>query len=488
MRLVMPRLLNAACIALLLTTLGSPSAAQVPRAVGSTAERLSELRARLRVYDLGPEGTPAVIRALGQLASEGSPAQASEARFLRAIATADLSIIARRRHDAALVERLAGAFGVEPDALDGSVRAELEALRREPYLVTIDDALIALAPSERLVIPPAGPDHTRQQATFFMRVFEDLLRARDATDVLVELAVADPCPEARECAPPYRHFGSRGRRAIAGMTALHELLGSIARTAELGDPFSAALAREVLVDTVVLRSIPLAPRDFATSVRPVAAIDGGAALDVDAVIVLGPDRVRAGWAPELSWDRQGRVALMADGPLLGSQEEVSFPVPLTSESVVRPIPELAAHVALALRGASRVALMVEPGVEAHLLSRVLLSLEEAGERPGLLAVAVSDGSARGVAFESVQDDESIVGVFVRLGGFSAWQPGEQVSLPRQRTPEGWAFDFEGLELATRARARHRVSVRFMGSVGADLVLRVALALASDERPLRLVIR
>lgn len=478
----MPHLVNAACIALLLASVASPSVAQAPR----PADRLSELRARLRVYDLTPEGTDAVIRALGQLPDEGP--QATEARFLRAIAAADLLIVARRRRDEAVIERLAGAFGIERGALEGALRAELEALRSEPYLTTVDDALRALAPSEELVIPPAGTDHTRQHATFLMRVFDELLRARDATGVLVDLGVADPCEDARECAPPYSHFGSRGRRAIAGMTALHALLRSIERTAELGDPFSAALAREVLVDTVVLRSITLAPRDFATSVRPVAPSGDGAPLEVDAVVVIGRDRVRAGWAPEVSWDREGRPTAMADGPVLGSPEEVSFPLPAAPDSFVRPIPELAAHVALALRGASRVALMVEPDVEAHLLSRVVVSLEEAGERPGLLAVATADGSARGVAFERARDDESAVGVFVRLGGFSAWQPGHHVSLPRQRTPEGWAFDFEGLELATRARARHRVSVRFMGTVAADLVLRVALALASDDRPLRLVVR
>ncbi len=476
----MPHLVNVACIALLLTPLASPVAAQAPR----PADRLSPLRARLHVYDVRPEGTPAVIRALGQLVGEGP--QAGEARFLRAIATTDLLIIARRRRDPALTERRAAAFGVEPDALAGALRTELEALRTEPYLATVDDALSALAPDEGLAIPPAGTDHTRQQATFFMRVLDQLLRARDATRVLVDLAVADPCGEARECAPPHGHFGPRGRRAIAGMTALHALLRSIERTAELGDPFTAALAREVLVDTVVLRSISLAPRDFATSVRPVAAPTEGAPLDVDAVVVIGRDRVRAGWAPEVSWDREGRPSVMADGPLLGSREEVSFPLPAAPG--VGAIPELAVHVGLALRGASRVALMVEPGVEAHLLSRVLVSLEEAGERPGLLAVATADGSARGVAFERAAGEESTVGVFVRLGGFSAWQPGQHVSLPRQRTAEGWAFDFEGLRLATVARARHQVSVRFMGTVAADLVLRVALALASDERPLRLVVR
>src|SRR5690606_7985237 len=67
----------------------STGAAQSP----STAARLSELRAQLYAYDA--ESTPTVIEALGPLALDEASPLASEACFLRTIATVDLSLIAR---------------------------------------------------------------------------------------------------------------------------------------------------------------------------------------------------------------------------------------------------------------------------------------------------------------------------------------------------------------------------------------------------------
>lgn len=482
----MPHPLNVLSGSLLVALVALASPTPTSAQARDTAHRLSELRARLHVYDVGPEGTTRVIAALGELAAEAPAREAEEARFLRAVATTDLSIIAARRGDEGLTERLALGYGVAPESLAATLRTDLEALRREPYLAVVEDALAALSPREGRAVPPARPEHTRQQAVFFTQVIEELVRAGDPTGLLAELA-SDPCARGGECPAPYDRFGAHGRRAVAGMTKLHALLRSIEQTAQLGDPFSAALAREVLVDSVVLRSISVTPADWATSVRPVAGLEGGAPLDADAVLVLGGGKVRAGWVPEVLWGVEGRPTPIADGPLLGSEDEVSVPIRATRESYVRPIPELGAHLWPVIRGASRVALLVEPDVEAHLVWRVLVSLEQAGSPPAVLGAAATDGTARGVAFETVEDDETPVGVFVRLGGFSAWQPGAEVSLPRQRSAAGWRFDFEALDLATRARARHPASLRFMGSVDTGVLVRAALRLSSSDRPLRVVV-
>lgn len=450
----------------------------------STAARLSELRAQLYAYDA--ESTPSVIEALGPLALDASSPLASEARFLRTIATVDLSLIARRRYDTALLERVAAAYGTTPSGLDGALRADLQALRHEPYLASVEDALTALAPRAPRSLPAADGEHTRARAVYFAEVFDALLGADDPVRALARFGV-DPCAAEAPCEAPYVSFGPEGRRAIAAMSALHALLGSVERTARLGDPFSAALAREVLVDAVVLRAITLRPRDWARSIHAVPGVQHSEAVDVDAVVVVGPDRVRAGWVPEVLFDAAGRPSSIADGPLLGSALAASVSFAPAADDSLRPVPELAAHVARGIGGAARVAVMVEPGVEAHHLSRVLVSLQHASLPFDVLAVAAEDGTARGVAFETVEDDVGPVGVFVRLGGFSAWQPGERVSLPRRRVEARWEFDFDGLERATRERTRHPVTLRFMSTVSADLVLRVALSLASVNRPLRLVV-
>ncbi len=465
-----------------LLAIASPSAAQTE----SVSAQLAELRARLHTYDLGPEGTTRVIESLGSLAAIAPEPVASEARFLRAVATADILLIARRRRDAALGERVARAYGVTPRELDPALRSELGTLRHEPFAATIDDVVAALAPAARLEIPPHDPEHTRRQAVFFTRVFDQLLRATDATEVLAALA-ADPCGRIEvECPSPYRAFGPRGRRALAAMSSLHELLRSVEHTATLGDPFSAALAREVLVDALLLRSITLAPRDWAQRVRSVPVPERSSPLDVDAAIVVGRGVVRAGWVPEVNWDAQGRARIVSDGSMLDSGED-AIPLSIDADSSVRPIRTLEAYLTRRVLGAACIALVVEPGVETHVLWRILASLDHARIRPAALAVAATDGTVRGVTFEAVSEDLGSVGVFVRLGGFSAWQPGRRVTLPRQRVGNSWEFDFAGVELATRARVGRALTIRSMGTVAADLVLRVALHLVSGSRQLRLIV-
>jgi len=64
---------------------------------------------------------------------------------------------------------------------------------------------------------------------------------------------------------------------------------------------------------------------------------------------------------------------------------------------------------------------------------------------------------------------------------------QPAGFPRQRAEDGWRFDFEGLERATRGRFEHDVSVRYMATARADLVLRAALVVAPPGRPVRLVL-
>ena len=453
-----------------------------------TARELVEARAALRTYDTHTDATTDTIAALGRLARQAHGRDALEARFLRTVASADLLLIAQRRDDANLTARIATAFGCEPAALPAALRAELTQLRVAPFRETAEDVLAALSPEAHLRVPSTDAQHTRRQAVFFARVFERLLAQDDPSLVLSELA-SDPCADGADCPDVYRHFGPRGRRAIAGMSAIHGVLGALEDTARLGDPFSAALAREVLVDAVLLNDISLTPRDWAGAVTPVDVGTHGSVVDADAVIVLAPDHLRVGWVPRVEFEG-GQPRAHADGaPLLADAASARFPIGGGSESSTRPLEGLAEHLASQLASARRVALVLEPGVPAHLLSRVLASLEAAHVEPIALAGADVDGTALGVAYRAVHGaTEAPVGVFVRLGGFSAWQPGSPlVSLPRQRIDNRWRFDMVGLDRATALRADHPVTLRYMGTTSADLVLRVALLVASANHPVQIAL-
>lgn len=452
----------------------------------NAGRQLVQARASLGTYDTHSDGTTRVIADLGSLARRARGRDATEARFLRAIAAADLLIIADRRNDTRLLERVARAWGAEPERLRAALRTELQALRVGSFRDTAEDALSALTARETLSIPITGVVRTRREAVFFARVFERLLHEEDA-QVLADLA-ADPCENGAECPEPYRHFGPRGRRAIAAMSALNAVQADLQETAEMGDPFSAALAREVLVDALLLQSMTLAPRDWASGIEPVAAGERGPSVDADAAIVLGPDQLRIGWVPQVRFE-DGRPQVEARGaPLVADSAESRFSFRIEADGFLRPIEGLPEHLAAHLQGAERIAVVIEPGVPAFGLSRVIASLEAARLRPAVLAGASADGALVGASFLTIHGEaDTPVGVFVRLGGFSTWQPAGRESLPRLREGDAWRFDMGGLDRATVQRTRHSVSVRYMGTAAADLVLRVALIVGDHDRPIQLVL-
>lgn len=451
------------------------------------AHRMAEIREALRSYD--PEVTSRAVEELGALAAGASGFQAREARFLRVVAAADLLLVGRLRGRDDVPPTLARAYGCAPEQLPERLRADLRTLSAEPFRETVEDALAALAPGALGPAPEPSPRHTRRDAVFFARALRRLVRSDDPVTVLAPLA-EDPCAGDRaRCGDPYRHFGPAGRRAIRALERLHAIMASLEATADLGDPFAAAFVREIAVDAVVLDSIPTSPRDWAPSIRSVELGEGGEPVRADAAIVVAPDHLRVGWVPQVAFE-EGRARLTSGGEPLLAEAEERFPLHYDPLTYVRPVDALRAHVASRLDGARRVAVVVEPGVEAHLVSRVLRSLPDVPITT--LAAVGPDGMPRGVRFVAPEETPeerrpTPVGVFVRVGGFSAWQPGLRVSLPRERTDAGWRFDFAGLDRATRRRVHHDVSVRYMANAHADLVLRAALTVAPPDRPVQLLL-
>lgn len=467
-RVATSRILSVAALALVLVW----SAAV--RAQSALHQAVVAAAPALATFDPDSDATTRVIAELGR-SLRGAPdsREAREASFIRAIASADLLLIARHRRDAAMHMRLAEAYGSSVDELAAAIRADLGRLEFGVYEETAVDAAAALDLSGPLQLPSTGVGHTRRQAAFFSRVSELLIASDSPSEVLGDLA-DDPCVGAgEECPSPYRSFGSRGRRAIAAFTRVFAVASALQRTAMLGDPFSAAVAREVLVDLVVLRSMAFAPGDWAPTVRPVEMAEGRP-VNVDALVVVGHD-VRAGWVPEIRWDARGRpVASAAGVPLLADAEEDGFPITRELPSFIRPIDGLSDHLARRLSGARRIGIAVEPGVEAHVLSRVLRSIEEAG-LPLTAFVGVSaDATPRGVLLQTRHAGTSAnanqVGVFVRIGGFSVRRPRHRLlSLPRIYQSDAWRYDIAGLARATPRRGLRSVVLRYMGTAPADVV-------------------
>ena len=110
----------------LITVLASSSAvlAQDPSLAGA--------RAALAAYDLEGPATLNALADLGPIAARGG-APAVEARYLRAIAGADLYTLSIVLPDDALGARLADALGVPASDVSAHLRSELSATGRGPY-------------------------------------------------------------------------------------------------------------------------------------------------------------------------------------------------------------------------------------------------------------------------------------------------------------------------------------------------------------------
>ncbi len=456
----------------------------------SVDEALAAARPVFETFDVDAPETIEAISALGRAdAAEGSAVSQRHARFVRAIAAADLVLFSRMRDDRALFERAAAAYDETPDTFVAALDQDLAALAPH-YPETVADARGALGRSIPHSLPVPGPEHVRSQAAFF----EFAIRRLAWTDPVSALAplVPDPCASGVDrCAAPYRHFGSRGRRAVAATTALLETAASLRARAEAGDPFSVALMREGLIATRVLTALELAPQDWAPSVHSVELGDVVSPIAADALVVVGVDQVRVGWAPTVRFDPDGTAHVQARGPLFADGAE-PFAIDPNPNSHVRPILGLGVHLAMQLRDAERVAIAVEPGVEAHVLSRVLRSAEHGRVDIGALSTVGTDGVPRGVPFRAVREEDpnerDALGVFVRMGGFSVRRPRAPfVSLPRIRHADVWRFDLTGLDRLADGAGRGHVRVRYMSTAPAELVLRAAAVVAPANAPVALVV-
>ncbi len=450
-----------------------------PCAMAQTSDPLLEARLSLRTYDLEGSTTTDVVAALTRLLSTRlEPARAREARFLRAVVTADVWLSTSIEDAHGVRSRLATGWGLDLEALPSAVERDLAASQVGAYGEASTDALAALH-DRSLALPPSDPSYTRRQIGVLLRLAERLRSSTDPTAILAPLA-SDPCAETSPCEAPYAHFGPRGRRAIAAMAQVVGLLRAVERVAELGDPAARAFRSRR-----TLEAPTLAPPDWATRVAVSGPVSGGRPLEADAVIVIGPQQVRLGGVPTVRWDEEGAPRVVASPPLLGSDEASSWPVTPTIARLDALLPALDAQA----RG-RRVAVLVEPGTDASLLSLVLETLRGSPHEPRAVGVATREGMVQSVPIESVVPaeprGEGVLGLFVRQGGLTVRQAGGSTSLPRLRVEDRWQFDLEGLARLVAAGEERRVGLRYMDTADASVVVRAAIVAAGSSRALAIV--
>ena len=466
-------------------------------------DELPDARAALAEYDLEGDRTTSVIARLGEQIPSLGGADAREARFIRAVAAADLFLLAQHHGgDGTLRERVAGALGLGETEVVPHLRAELATLAVGVYAETAIDArdalgLLARSRDREGDWADSRAAGARRDLAFLGALVAALERDASVRDVLASFST-DPCARRQRssCPSPFDRLSATDRRAAAAIASGFAAIARLERAHEGGDPFALAIsdfverAREVLAERRAFRATPALPA--ALSVVTVASRERRGP-DVDAIVLLADGALHWGWVPHVSVRDDGEVELVApEGPVLPATDRVALPPELRAALV--PVGEVAPLFEALVRRDARVAIGAAPTAEGHVLARVLLTARRAGVASPHLIVRDAEGFGRAIPTELASGEESDalrrdVGVYVRLGGYSFSIAGTGVTdLPRVEGPDRqWRHDVQGLA-AHAHRARYSTAkVRFMSSVPAGPLFAAAFAVAPGSGPLTLVL-
>lgn len=490
-----------ACLVVIATTASANA-----ETVAVKASTLDQVRPALTHYDLTAGGTVSVLAQLAAFAREhAATKQGEEASFLHAAVAADLLFISDFSGDAALAEAVAGTFGVAREALREQLRAALKRHAQGMYEpparlalagLDLDPASVRGLPLEQVRALSDVRD-TRSDAALLARALRRNpgAGAPDSTRPLAAQLASlgeDPCPAADSCKPPFAGLDVHSRRALALVYALIAADQRLARGARLGDPLALALAPQLEPLRAELNAlqIPLLPR-LAAEVAPLAALPVQDSWpQLDGMLILYSDRVAYQRVPSA-----GVAALQAGAvPQLPALETVATLQNLPS--YVRPVDELVAHVrklreeAPAWSGGVAVPQMVP----AHLLSRVLVSLNKAGAKQTLLLARTAAGDVASASLRVLIDKvdplpaRSDTRLRVRLGGYTLTLDNLVSDIPRVQDETGYHFDLPRLYGMVAKSGPKTAAVSFQSDVSAVQLTLAVLSLPSANRPIEFVIQ
>jgi len=464
-----------------------PVAAQGAVQEGSPAhDPLYRARKGLERYDLEGDATFDELKALAAVAArDPEPARALEARFLRAAAASDLLVIAAKLDRPKLRDSLATALGYEPAALVASVKAELQAAAIAHYK----------APAESSI---AMIEHVESNASApllgVLRDFnavEAAARAAQASDPGGALAALsdDPCKKrdgnkvADQCA--LGGFDPSSRRSLAALSNAAGSNTNLQSAALKGDPLAYALAtvsaeRAASLDRVsvcVLPDLEAAASSGVKTALPksLRRMPGQNTL----VVRITASEARSMVAPCLG--------LQGDGAAKPEQLDLAWSalaLPTNYRSFIQPIAGLSDALIRKVDGAAltRIVVMPDANVQAHVLARSLVALPGVGGGASIsLLTRESNGDIHASPIEIAREESgtAAVHVRVRLGGYSLYLGDQFEDIPRVKTERGFQFDRSALEQRLSSAKPGAARISFMPDVASHEVL-AALTSAAER--------
>ncbi|MFO0710250.1 MAG: hypothetical protein U0353_10445 [Sandaracinus sp.] len=381
------------------------------------AQDLGAAQTSLARYDLADPRTYEALETLRHIADANGP-QAPTARAIRAYAAVDLLTVATVLGDTTAIERLNAALGT-------SDRAATVALLDAELARTPAGALAVAAREGRATLAAVEgrdcPHSARNDAITLVTAPADLAafraRVRTRFDPVIDSTL--------ELVPEH---ANEARRIIAAMRALASAL----RAAEAGDPLLLAIRPRLEAARTRLSEIVIADPSFD---------------DIDAFLTLSPTGIAFGYVPRTHVGPDARPVLDSGTPSWPATTSVALPT--TFPPVVRPIDGFAAQPAISGARRGRVALRIDGDMPAHVVARVVRSLEGSPLAITHLATPTTRLPVTFLREDTVPADA--VRVQIRPGGYAVERRGGRRSeLPRLREEGHWRFDRAGLARALPA--------------------------------------
>jgi len=423
--------------------LGVLAAAVLVLGVGlspARAQDLASAQAALTRYDLADPRTYEALENLRRIADANGP-EAATARAIRAYAAADLLVAASALGDASALGRLGTALGAqEPAAMIQVLDQQLARTPHGALAVAAAEARATLgalqgragrrSPRSDAILLATAP---REIAGLHARVLE---RFDPVVDTTLELPAA---------------LDNEVRRMV---TAMRAITGSI-RAAEQGDPLLLVLRPRLEAIRGQLSAIVIADPTYA---------------DVDGFVSLTRTAIAFGYVSRMRVNGDGRPELVSGTPSWPATTTVSLPSELPA--AFRPIDGLAANAAITGAHAGRLALVVEGDVPAHLMARVVRSLEGT---PLAISMVVAGDRRIGVTF--VREDtlpRDVVHVSLRPGGHGiTHHAGRRVDIPRVRADGTLRYAHDSLARQLPATGPRAVSANGLAPA-AELIATAAI--------------
>jgi hypothetical protein len=268
---------------------------------------------------------------------------------------------------------------------------------------------------------------------------------------------------------------------------------SLQKAASNGDPLADALAKLANEHAAALNGVTVCalpgledkPSAASTTVTLPASLrttEGASTL----ALRISSTEVRSLVAPCLGL-RTGAVDKPEQLELAWSK----FALPATYRPFITPIGGLGEAITAQTHDAalSRVVVLAEADVQAHVLARALVSLPAGtnGARVSLLT-RTPGGELHANPIEIARTEENApVHIRIRLGGYSLYVGDHFEDIPRVKTAAGFSFDRATLEQRLASQAPSAIQVSFMPEVTSDEILATLVTTTDRSQRVQLMI-